>query len=100
MYMYRERMTNLNDGRKMPQGLKNLSNLHKKQDKECQNKIRVSHVQELKKSRKFRKYISLCDNKEDLYFVLFQSVVPNETATNQILCEVRIQMQVKVHDVV
>jgi hypothetical protein len=100
MYMYREKMTNLNDRRKTPQGLKNLSNIHKKQDKECQNKIRVSHVQELKKSRKFHKYISHCNNEEDLYFVLFRSVVPNETATNQILCEVRIQMEVKVHDVV
>jgi hypothetical protein len=98
MYMYREKMTNLNDRRKTPQGLKNLSNIHKKQDKECQNKIRVSHVQELKKSRKFRKYISLCE--VDLYFVLFQSVVPNEIGTNQILCQVRIQMHVKVHDVV
>jgi hypothetical protein len=57
-------------------------------------------VQELKKSRKFLKYISLCDNEVDLYFVLFQSVVPNEIGTNQILCQVRIQMHVKVHDVV
>jgi nickel-dependent lactate racemase len=81
---------------KKTQCLNTLSSIHKKKT-EDQNKIRVSHLQELKKcvniiGTAITKITFTVSYFKYLYCFLFQRVVRNEATTNQILSEVRIVM--------
>jgi hypothetical protein len=92
MYMWMEELIYLKDGSLKMQCLNNLSHIQKINKIEDQNKLRLSHLQELKKGRRLRKCNWYRDNQVYLYCVLFRRVVRTEGPTNQMLCKVRIVM--------